>query len=75
MGTLYKTKVRDELEEDFSVVFIPMIFFSISILFSLIGNIRGSAKNGIFDVILYTLVSIITKVVLLAFFYGEIWQT
>lgn len=56
---------RDELEEDLSVVFIPMIFFSISILFSLIGNIRGSAKNGIFDVILYTLVSIITKVVLL----------
>ena len=43
---------RDELEEDLSVVFIPMIFFSISILFSLIGNIRGSAKNGIFDVVM-----------------------
>ena len=42
---------RDSLEEDLSVLYIPMLFFSISILFSLIGNIRGSAKNGIFNVI------------------------
>ena len=56
---------RDSLEEDLSVLYIPMLFFSISILFSLIGNIRGSAKNGIFNVILYTLASIITKIVLL----------
>lgn len=31
---------RDSLEEDLSVLYIPMLFFSISILFSLIGNIR-----------------------------------
>lgn len=63
MGLLFV--FRDSLEEDLSVLYIPMLFFSISILFSLIGNIRGSAKNGIFNVILYTLASIITKIVLL----------
>ena len=57
--------LKDIIVEDISTLFIPMGFFSISIIFSLIGNIRGSAKDGIFYVILYTLASIITKIILL----------
>lgn len=65
IGMFFIYVFRDSLEDDLSVLFIPAIFFSISILFSLIGNIRGSAKNGVLYVILYTLASIITKIVLL----------
>lgn len=65
LGVFFVFVLRDNIGEDISTLFIPMVFFSISIIFSLIGNIRGSAKDGIFYVILYTLASIITKIILL----------
>lgn len=65
LGVFFIFVLRNYIREDISTLFIPMGFFSISIIFSLIGNIRGSAKDGIFYVILYTLASIITKIILL----------
>lgn len=65
VGEFFVYLFRDSISEDITVLFIPMIFFVISILFSLIGNIRGSYRNGIFNIMLFSLISIITKIVLL----------
>lgn len=45
--------------------FIPLLFFSVSIVFSIVGNIQGNSTNGFLSVILFTLVSLITKIILL----------
>lgn len=47
------------------MLFLPMTFFSISALFSLIGNIRGNARDGFLKILPFTLASLITKLVLL----------
>ena len=66
LGVFFLFIIKDDiLQKDYTLLFIPMVFFSISALFSIIGNIRGSASDGFLKVLFFTLASLITKIVLL----------
>ena len=66
LGVFFLFITKDDiLQKDYTMLFIPMVFFAISALFSIIGNIRGSASDGFLKDLLFTLASLITKFVLL----------
>lgn len=66
LGVFFLFFIRDDiLQKDYTMLFLPMTFFSISALFSLIGNIRGNARDGFLKILPFTLASLITKLVLL----------
>lgn len=65
IGVFFFVCLQEAILDDPAGIIIPMIFFFISALFSLLGNIRGSGYDGIVYVVLYTLASLIAKTVLL----------
>ncbi len=65
IGVFFFICLQDAIQDDPVGIFVPMIFFFISALFSLLGNIHGSGYDGIVYVVLYTLASLIAKIVLL----------